>query len=545
MSGRLLFREKQLRLCVVAALASVAAPVAQGLVLPPNPLTVNHSWSCQSAGSNICPSKNTTTDVKYATPAANSPLVNADALPYDSEESQALLSLLEAPGEHFVLQWMAARERSELETLKDRYPVLQKATIAQYERSGKTWYALLDGPYASRTAAMAELDAPPRSLMARELYPWTRSLASIQKLDIIKPEFTGQQIANIKPPALPPHMANVAPIEYNISYNPKHQTIHADHPPAAELNIPYGMEFSNDADFNLEQNRPQPVGQDKADQLYASIAPTYPDSHGQSTQQNLDFNGYDFNVQESELTQSIFHQSREQNASVLTANPERYTIEWMSAARKASLERAQSRYSELQDTQIIQYQSNKQNRYALVSRSFADRTDALDALLMPSLAKVSARFAPKVRQVAYLQSLSGVESSQSVLPEPTVNSHQWLVQNKSAEKTYLTDLSRQVDQYRQKSAPTGQNNYTIQWFSSSDPLAIDRLKRRFPELAAANTVHIRRNQKDWYVLVQGQYRTSQEAIEALQSPALKNIAMILHPWTRPLNSLKQLQIASL
>ena len=168
---------------------------------------------------------------------------------------------------------------------------------------------------------------------------------------------------------------------------------------------------------------------------------------------------------------------------------------------------------------------------------FTERADAADALLKPSLAKVSARFAPKVRQVGYLQSLTGVESQPA--------SGQLMAASKTTEKDYLADLSQQVDQYRQKSELPGPNSYTIQWFSSSDRQAIDKLKQRFPELAAAKTVHISRNQKDWYVLVQGQYKTSEAAIEALQSPAMKSIAMILHPWTRPLNSLKRLQIASL
>lgn len=89
------------------------------------------------------------------------------------------------------------------------------------------------------------------------------------------------------------------------------------------------------------------------------------------------------------------------------------------------------------------------------------------------------------------------------------------------------------------------DSYTIQWFAASNRQTIDKLKQRFPELASAVTVHVQRNQKDWYVLVQGQYRNSQEAIRALKSPAMKNIALILHPWTRPVESLKKLQIASL
>ena len=85
------------------------------------------------------------------------------------------------------------------------------------------------------------------------------------------------------------------------------------------------------------------------------------------------------------------------------------------------------------------------------------------------------------------------------------------------------------------------DSYTIQWFAASNRQTIDKLKQRFPELASAVTVHVQRNHKDWYVLVQGQYINSQEAIRALKSPAMKNIALILHPWTRPVESLKKLR----
>lgn len=534
MSGRLLFREKQLRLCVVAALASIAAPMAQSLVLPPNPLAVNFSSSCRSAGDNnfscISASKNPAPEIRVI-PLSPKPVTasHKDIFPDHSVESEALLSLLEAPGEHFVLQWMAARERSQLETLRDRYPVLQKATIAEYKRSGKTWYVLLDGPYSNRKEAMAELETPPRSHMAQELYPWTRSLASIQKLDIIQPDVAGQQIASTAPPALPAHMSNVEPIEYDVSYSSSNQSAHSD----PELSIPYGMEFSSSADFNLDQQTPS--RQVRSESLPEKAAPAFAGTTGQHALQDVTFNNQNSGkvVRSRPQEQSVMVSA----GDVLTANPERFTIEWMSASKKASLERVQSRYNELKDTQIIHYQSNNQSRYALVSMLFTDRADAADALLKPSLAKVSARFAPKVRQVSYLQSLTGVESQ--------LASGQLMAASKTAEKDYLADLSQQVDQYRQKSELPGPNSYTIQWFSSSDRQAIDKLKQRFPELAAAKTVHISRNQKDWYVLVQGQYKTSEEAIEALQSPAMKSIAMILHPWTRPLNSLKRLQIASL
>ncbi|MGB0360281.1 MAG: hypothetical protein ACPGEF_02595 [Endozoicomonas sp.] len=87
--------------------------------------------------------------------------------------------------------------------------------------------------------------------------------------------------------------------------------------------------------------------------------------------------------------------------------------------------------------------------------------------------------------------------------------------------------------------------YTIQWFSSADQASIEQLKQRFPQLRNAMTVQIQKDNRQWFVLVQGQYRNSQEAIRALKMPSMKMIAMVLHPWTRPINSLKKLSIAAL
>ena len=715
MSGRLLFKEKQLRLCALAALTLIIAPVAESVVLPPKPLPSNVFWNCQSGvGSDQLCGKISRQSYKFNgpqraekirqessdldRPSANVDIEPYQSLPVDSGGPSSLTGLLESPGSSYVLQWMAAKEPSQLEALKQRYPVLRDATIVQYKRSGKLWYILLDGPYPSRMAAMAELSTPPRSRMAQELYPWTRSLASIQKLDLdVVPKNPAEQLAQKyrsdyqTGTGLPVQNDGIAPVNYDISYGSQQtrqqqvwqkaqqqvrqqarqqawqqiqqqvqqqtqqpvqqqawpqiqqrakqqiqqrvqqqtryyrqalpessddnyssaQTSYGKRSVADTDTVPYESEFSGNAYSNVNNDQSYRVLREQSNpqEMYVSIAPAYrsriPQQH---SRKDADYNTQ--GVPASEPVQYRGSQAYEEaelshsSLNVLTANPRSYTIEWMSGSRKASLERARARYSELQNTQIIHYKRNRRDRYALVSMLFVNRSDALDALLTPSLSKVSALFSPKVRQVAWLQSLVGSTPQATNVwtrprTEPLIHKRQWIGQDDPGEKTYLVgredlnshlvdskllnvrengvfatpqrtisynndgpkksssirfepdyqvnDTFDQVDSYRQVDALLNvpENSYTIQWFSSTNLQSIENLKQRFPELASAVTVHVRHNQKDWYVLIQGQYRNSQEAITALKSPAMSNIALILHPWTRPVKSLRKLQIAGL
>ncbi|WP_257265784.1 SPOR domain-containing protein, partial [Endozoicomonas sp. ONNA2] len=640
--------------------------VAESLVLPPKPLASNITWNCQSGINNDWLCNGISRQVYKTEPApqyADYSRQQPDAQKLYAESrnslssiearnSASLASILDAPRDHYVLQWMAAKERQQLEALKQRYQVLKDATIAEYQRSGTVWYVLLDGPYPSHIAAMAALDSPPRSHMARELYPWTRSLASIHKLDINRPKYPVEQLAQGNQPEYPPEPSmggsNNAPINYDISYSTtvadgteqKHQrTQYQPHyaqqtqsetsviprnngyPPAQAAydkrqsadRVPYGSEFEGMAysGLSIDQNYRVLPEQANPQEMYVSISPAYRSSIPQQhTPASVDYNAQNQAVSPApEYRKPRSYDEPEQprhSINVLTANPKSYTIEWMNANRKASLERARLRYSELQNTQIIHYQRNSRSRYALVSMLFVNRSEALDALLTPSLSRVSARFSPKVRQVAYLQSLVG-STRQAARAwanpvteriEPSANKRHWTNQDDPGDKTYIVhreDLDRQPEKARLRNshdshdfgtptmhqqtvvhampnsdqpAQTGHqqdnnieqpdnhshvnallnspdDSYTIQWFAASNWQTIDKLKRRFPELASAVTVHVKRNQKDWYVLVQGQYRSSKEAMRALKSPAMKNIALILHPWTRPVASLKKLQIASL
>lgn len=617
------FKDKHLRLCVVAALTSGTATVAEAVLLPPKPLKLSASWNCQSEESNDWLCKRRTTLSKYKRADDNrtgytrsgysevspspfgkperepEPLQQMAALPVfrpepdripekevpaglpssDASESAVLIELLNSPDNHYVLQWLAANERAPLEELKRRYPVLQQATIAQYKRSGRDWYVLLDGPYDNRGAAMAALESPPRAHMAKELYPWTRSIASILRLNLNRPEPVQKQLAgggrnqqrnnsdalNYEIPAAQPAIAF---IDYNQVATSGYQQPYQLSQPAEQM-LAFGQEFDDN------QSYPNGISPRAASEMYASISPAYHSSTDGGTIDNQqkqpeEIHYFEFpedreaflakNRKPEKPVEQVYNWS--ESDDVLSANPRSYTIEWISSSRKASLERARRRYKEFRDTQILYYRKFNRDRYVLVSKIFGNRHDAVKALSRPSLAKISSRFAPKVKKIGDLQQLTRdfqqkarqtVDAKSYVRKKAPARRYQ-PAYRKPEIKTPKKDQQRHTrvalrQEARAKpdsviyNAP--RNSYTIQWFAANRPDAVEKMKARFPELASAQTVHFRKNNKDWYVLVQGQYRSSKDAIAAIQSPELKQAMLVLHPWTRPVNSFRKLNIVSL
>ena len=598
------FKDKHLRLCVVAALTSGTVTVAEAVLLPPKPLKLSTSWNCQSDEGNewLCKSRTTQYSYSKASSAPSrkperepEPQQQMAALPVfrpepermperevpaglptsDASESAILIELLNSPGNHYVLQWLAANERAPLEELKRRYPVLQQATIAQYKRSGRDWYVLLDGPYDNRGAAMAALESPPRTQMAKELYPWTRSVASILRLDLNRPEPMRGQLAdrgknyqqddadvlNYEIPAAQPAIAF---IDYNQVATSGYQQPYQLAQPAEQM-LAYGQEFEESTD----QNYPNGISPQAASEMYASISPAYRSTIEEDNQPPEETRYFEFpedrdaflakNRKPEKPVERVYSWSESDN--VLSANPRSYTIEWIASSRKASLERAQRRYKELRDTQILYYRKYNRDRYVLVSKIFGNRHDAVEALSRPSLARISSRFAPKVKRIGDLQQLTRdfhqkaqqtVEAKSYVRKKSPVRRYQ-PAYRKPEPKTPATSPQRYTRVAQKQEAPeqprsviynAPRNSYTIQWFAANRPEAVEKMKLRFPELASAQTVHFRKNSKDWYVLVQGQYRNSKEAIAAIKSPELKQAMLVLHPWTRPVNSFKKLNIVS-
>ena len=590
------FKDEQLRLYVVAALFSGMPSIAGALLLPPKPLESSSSWDCRTGHSNdwLCQNKSPTSysssnqtprpaprpepepERQLALPVFRpEPVLPEREVPAglpvsDASESAVLMELINSPSNHYVLQWLAANDRSSLEKLKHRYPVLQDATIAHYRRADKDWYVLLDGPYPSRIAAMAALESSPRKQMSRELYPWTRSIASIQRLDLIRPN-NGQQLANqynfaqpatpqFEVPAAQPSIANTV-FPSSQSYDIVQPSFQEAQP--APQPVAYGQEFED----RRYQSYPSIIEEQGANEMYASIAPAYRSKLPESVPEEVDYNSYqpleqtspdrNFNqYSRSEERIPVYHASED----VLNAEPNNYTIEWIASSRKATLERAQRRYKEFRDTQILYYQRYNRDRYVLVSKIFGNRRDAVGALSRPALSRVSARLSPRVRQIGYLQKLVEREPQQHrrtarVQPvryqQPKRRYQQPVrrttpVRSKPVKGTVL----RYSQAPKVKPVPTKdiynapKNGYTIQWFAANKIESVEKMKKRFPELAKAQTIHFRRNQKDWYVLLQGEFRNSYEAIEAIKDPALKQAILVLHPWTRPVNSLKNLQIVS-
>ncbi|WP_299730818.1 hypothetical protein [uncultured Endozoicomonas sp.] len=653
MPGRV-FKEKQLRLCVVAALTSLSAPVAESLLLPPKPLASNISWRCDSglAQQRLC---NNLVDPNYryarnthntnksksiqappnSSPASqqpelNKPVYSQNNLQPDFSEPYINIApenrLLNLSGNQYVLQWMAAKERGQLEALKQRYPVLKDALIAKYERSGNTWFVLLDGPFKSRTDAMVELESPPRSAMARELYPWTRSLASIQKLNpvVSNPSYRvaknnwqdpTQERVSYSTPLLvtteqtAPYINQqyIDPPTYNDNYSSQQVEVVANrqsnshyergYENGREMVLPYGAEFDevtnsgNNSSTQQQSYQNADNSQSKSQSNHTSVSAYINPKVDQQSSHEVDYNlqntqpvSYNKPAQQPKLRREpSYHPQLQYAMNVLTANPRSYTIEWMSSNRKASLERAQLRYSELQNTQIVRYNRNNRKRYMLVSMLFVNRAAALDALLTPSLARISTRFSPKVRRVADLQTMVGntVQDNHAwVGPalEPSIQKRHWIGTDDPGNREYIvhsrsersrakpvasnySTLPQTVTQRmpEPKSMPIINNDqqqlssllntpgdaYTIQWFSSSNEQSIEQLKQRFPQLQDAMTVRVQKGSRQWFVLVQGQYRNSQEAIRALKTPSMQTIATVLHPWTRPVDSLRKLSVATL
>ncbi|MDP0589365.1 MAG: hypothetical protein QS748_09335 [Candidatus Endonucleobacter bathymodioli] len=802
MSGRATFKDKQLRLCVATTLAAGSAvSTVEALFLPPEPLSFSSSWDCRSDSFNrnerLCHSKAVvgySNSVDYGEQASRnnvvaesygySPVAEEDF--YESigrhqvlyeqpvfnpavADSAILLELLNAPPGSYVLQWQAEHSRKPLERLKAQYLVFRDSTIAQYQRAGKQWFILLDGPYPSRIAAMAALRVGDRAALASRFRPWTRSVSSIQNLDLIRPEqnnhesvassetsiaargntsgsysnneyktmtsdrqsfIPSQQIpisrqgaenryndilgsdynSHVNQPGLinrqyssngstqqyhnygnqlQPNVSQqqASMLDYSDGYSyagaPVSNFQGANSPTTPDYRYTYQegrtignqssqqdyrrslrLRYDNQTQSNVSRQKSSargysddysymetPVGnfqgadrytyqeghaignqsrqQDDSralspfqdsyregykqsskkryydnlspetvysqqrqatDPVYtqtstynndlryamASIGnqsmlppkpkpkpkprsrskssqrPDYSNNHNQdfrqgSARQQTDYNmpqstysDYGYNpdsyreapesaprnrrsnpyssaVRPEELSLEYGQTS---NEIILNAPMDSYTIQWISASKKASIERIQLRYPALQNARIIHYRKNNEDWYLLVGGTFISRQAAQAALELPPYSRLTARLYPWVRPVKVLQEMITAAKDRGESGRRIVKK--------------ATPL--------QKIISTVERGYTIQWYAANKPEAIKKMQKRFPELSNAVTVHFKRNHKDWYVLLQGQFSSSTDAISTIKSAKMSDAARFLHPWTRPVNTLRNLDI---
>lgn len=89
-------------------------------------------------------------------------------------------------------------------------------------------------------------------------------------------------------------------------------------------------------------------------------------------------------------------------ANMLSARPKNYIIEWMNSSDQTALEKFQTRYDALGQTQIVSYQVDGQLRYALVSESYSSRREAVGEMLKPVKLKMASRLSARVRKVESL-----------------------------------------------------------------------------------------------------------------------------------------------
>ena len=173
----------------------------------------------------------------------------------------------------------------------------------------------------------------------------------------------------------------------------------------------------------------------------------------------------------------------------------------------------------------------------MASPAYDNLAMAKRALEQPAYARIATRLYPRVRPVESLRQLVALSKPASQDQRITASQHRSRLSRRPSASPAQPD-SRHPTSLLQNS----DGSYTIQWFAANKPESIKKMKQRFPELASAITVHYRRNQKDWYVLLQGQFRSSSEALSIIKSPVMQDAVRVLHPWTRPLTSLKKLGI---
>lgn len=590
MPAGVLFTDKPLRLGVVAALATLTVLPTEAILLPPKPLALSSTWDCQ-AGPNsdwVCRtnqttdynqplervSSQTTQTESYSKPSSSS--YPADPLEYSvqprerqfeprtepepyqpvsevNSELESLEQLLNAPHGSFALQWLAAHTTEPLKELQQTYPVLGSATIVQYRRKNKLWYVLLDGPFDSRKDANQALNQAPRSLLANRLYPWTRSIASIQKLDLIRPDeliqpsgLEEQRLAKeydypSSTQGNSEHLfASIAPaypkVEPSYREEPEQDSRHYTSKPAYEERR-YDESRYSESRYDepryeepvFSEHRYEEMDQNYAYQEQAYTRKERPESRYRKSYRDSRHSTYShqersgrYRFKERDRSRKPDHQSRPEVArrSILEAPNGSYTIQWLASTRKEALERTQRRFSNLRNAQIVHYRKRNKDWYVLVSEVYLSKTLAQNALNQPAFARISTRLYPRVRAVSTLKKLIAGKIQK---PQP---------QTISARKADPLDTILK----------SPENSYTIQWFAANRPEAIEKMKQRFPELKSATTAHYRKNDKDWYVLLQGQFNSSRDALSTIKSPQLKDAVRILHPWTRPVKSLKNLDI---
>ena len=86
-------------------------------------------------------------------------------------------------------------------------------------------------------------------------------------------------------------------------------------------------------------------------------------------------------------------------------------------------------------------------------------------------------------------------------------------------------------------------SHTIQWYAAETLVEARNFKAHHASLKNALVVKTRNQNRTWYLVLQGIYRDSRQAMTALQQPEISRTASTLSPWVRPVAGLQMLQAA--
>ena len=84
------------------------------------------------------------------------------------------------PQGNYTIQWAIAQTAGEIREIQARYPQLSGADAIEIPRRGGSSYALVQGRYRDNLTAMDALRQPRMAMLANDLRPVTRPMASIR-----------------------------------------------------------------------------------------------------------------------------------------------------------------------------------------------------------------------------------------------------------------------------------------------------------------------------------------------------------------------------
>ncbi|WP_281647703.1 hypothetical protein [Parendozoicomonas sp. Alg238-R29] len=212
------------------------------------------------------------------------------------------------------------------------------------------------------------------------------------------------------------------------------------------------------------------------------------------------------------------------NAPVAAAKPSseqkalpqgQYTIQWMSAENPAVLKDLRNRFPQLTSAEVVMLNRSNKVQYLLIQGRFRSHQAVTDALQTPALSQLTRQMKPKARPMASLK------HNTSIIRQPV-----------------FTQVSLPIDRQTSQILNAPDGSFTIQWLAAHKPKVLEKLKTKYPTLNTAETIHFRRNEKDWYVLVQGQYSSYRDAMNALNAPQFQELTGRLKPWTRKISGLR-------